>query len=264
MLPNNGAVQKHVLKRISNDNVPVSRSLLAHPGVYLLAAAPAMFGSLHATARDFEFPSATERILWRAATVTATASPFLGLLTIPLAQWTRSSGNAQSFVADCMRLLREYSWHEPDATWVDEVYDRLQRILVQDPKAKTSQTAYRDIFCPENDMDYAGKLLKLFERNPVLKFEDQTFLASLERLVRVLSGRHGSKKLSDEAAIPVWPRVNELPSRSNKGIISATGILYILFRIVLLGVAFSSRRHMPDWVYNETPWAKDIPTFGAK
>ncbi len=34
MPPNNGAVQEHVLKRIPNDNVPVSSSRLAHPGVY--------------------------------------------------------------------------------------------------------------------------------------------------------------------------------------------------------------------------------------
>ncbi len=163
-----------------------------------------------------------------------------------------------------MRLLREYSWLEPDATWVDDVYDRLQRILVQDLRAKTSQTAYRDIFCPRNGTDYAGKMLNFFERNPVLEFEDQTFLVSLGRLVQVLSGRHGSKKLSDEAAIPVWPRVKKLPSRSNKGTIYATGILYILSRIVLLGVAFSSRRHMPDGEHDETPWAKDIPTFAAK
>lgn len=70
---------------ILKDNVPVSRSRVAHLRVYHLAIASVVPAALHGIAWDFECPTAVERILWRAATVAVAARLLLGLLTSYLA-----------------------------------------------------------------------------------------------------------------------------------------------------------------------------------
>jgi len=95
---------------------------------------------MHAIAWHFEFPSTLERILWQTATVVAAGSPVLGLVTIPLAQLTISAGDSQLFMRNCLRLMREYSWHVSMKDPVNKAYEELEKIFAMpddtDPEAK--------------------------------------------------------------------------------------------------------------------------------
>lgn len=127
-------------ERIPNDNIPVSQNHVAHPGVFFLAFASGLFGAMHAIAWNFEFPSTVERTLWQMATVVAAGSPVVGLITIPFAQLTVSAGDPQLFMRNCLRLMREFSWHTPDKGQADNcqvnkrqvnrAYEELEKILV--------------------------------------------------------------------------------------------------------------------------------------
>ncbi|KAK6860490.1 hypothetical protein PG995_004126 [Apiospora arundinis] len=108
--------------RIPNDNVFISENQWGHPGIFLLALASALFGAIHAIAWDFEFPSVQEKMLWHVATIISVASPVVGLLLIPVTQWTFPSAHANAFIGNCLRLLREYSWHTQNKTAVNKVY----------------------------------------------------------------------------------------------------------------------------------------------
>jgi hypothetical protein len=56
-------VLEQTIKRIPNDNIPISDNSVAYPGVFLLAFTSGLFGAMHAIAWHFEFPSTMEKIL---------------------------------------------------------------------------------------------------------------------------------------------------------------------------------------------------------
>ena len=253
-----------VVDRIKNDNVPVVRDSSVHPAIFLLAFASGLFGAIHAIAWNFEFPTAGEKLYWRIATVVAAVSPVVGLITIPFAQVTVSSGDPQGFMADCLRLLREYSWHTHDKHEVDRVYDRLEQIY---KNSKTDdddvKTFYKDIFPPQ----FRNTFLSFITDNDSLR---KTLLVDLHpnifkqiRSLCDLMEDKGTKKLCETAKTNVFPRKNLLPKACNLLVLSLTTTLYCLARLSLLAISISSLRRMPQSVYSNTPWTRYIPSLGS-
>jgi hypothetical protein len=259
----------NVVDRIPNDNIPIVRNSSVHPGVFLLALSSGLFGAMHAIAWKFEFPTRVERILWRTATVIAAVSPMVGLITIPFAQLTVSSGNPQDFMADCLRLLREFSWHTPDKDVVDRAYNELEQIYIMDKTDDGAKRFYKSIFSEtENQPPQLGKqLLKFIESSEGLK---KTPLVDLHpdfikqfRSLCDLMEEKDAKKLCETAQTNVFPRKNLLPKAFNFLILSLTSTLYCLSRLSLLAISLSSLRRMPKSVYLNTPWTKYIPSLGS-
>lgn len=264
-------------ERIPNDNVPTSSSSMVHPAMPLLALASGLFGAMHAIAWNFEFPTAIEKILWRTATAVAAGSPVIGLIVVPFAQSTIPSGDPQRFMEDCLRLLREFSWHASDndisAAKVDQAYIRLEKIYIDNWKGDIGvprqEELYLDIFSdPGAQSPQLGRAMLKFLKGDgkptkgVLPDMHDDFHEDFELLCGLMMGR-GSEKLRNQARTNVFPRKNLLPKGVNLGILSLTSGLYCLARLSLLAIALSSLRLMPKSVYSNTPWTAYIPVVGA-
>lgn len=248
--------------RIPNDNIPIVQNTSAHPGVLLLALVSGLFGALHAIAWNFDFPTAIERRFWQMATVIATASPLVGLITIPLAQLTVSSGDPRAFMANCLRLLREFSWQSRNRDIVGEVekvYVKLEKVYLRE----TEDSLYREIFSPQtrNDLcDFIANCEAL--RKAPLDNPTDDFINQFKSLCDLMEER-GAKKLCDMAKTDTFPQKSRLPKEFNLLVLCITSGLYCLSRLSLLALSLSSLRRMPKSVYLNTPWPKFVPDFGS-
>jgi hypothetical protein len=222
---------------------------------------------MHAIAWHFEFPTAVERILWQTATVVAAGSPLVGLITIPLAQLTVPSGDSLGFMEDCLRLLREFSWHAPDEhrTLVDQAFERLEEIYMMDKTDDDSaKKLYKFIFSgPDNQSPQLGEQVFNFINNHDFKTNLHNDFAKNFKMLLDLMEERGTKRLCETARTNVFPRRNLLPKALNFCILSITSILYCLSRLSLLAIAVSSLRWMPESVYLDSSWTAYIPTFGS-
>ncbi|KAI8944878.1 hypothetical protein F4801DRAFT_598747 [Xylaria longipes] len=118
---------------------------------YVLTALTEVFGSIHAIAWNFEFPTFTEQILWRVATLISTAVPPLALLAIPLAQITELWGDSSNFRDTCLDVMREYSWHVNDNRPVQEGMKALREVC---GSLQTNEHIhYRDILGESDDSE---------------------------------------------------------------------------------------------------------------
>ncbi|KAK8040053.1 hypothetical protein PG993_008464 [Apiospora rasikravindrae] len=271
--------------RIPNDNIPISQNQWAHPGIFLLALTSALFGAMHAIAWNFEFPSALEKILWHVATIISAASPVAGLLLIPVAQLTVCSGDPHVFLGNCLRLVREASWHVYDkAPWhvydeiswrlhdkeaVQAVYKRLENIyLKQDPDREDAQVPYKEIFSGSPAASQLPRQMAIRKRGggdlgkEVLATFPKEFASDFCMLVRLMEEME-SKKLNDTAKTNVFPRKIWLPEWLNHFVLYSTSALYVVARLCILAVGLSSLRQMPASVYLNTPWTAYIPSVGS-
>ncbi|KAH8691557.1 hypothetical protein BGW36DRAFT_304654 [Talaromyces proteolyticus] len=228
------SLDKRYVDRVPNDNIPMSNNQVAHSGIFVLAFASGLFGAMHAIAWNFEFPTHVEQIIWRTATVMAAVSPVVGLIAIPLAQLTVSAGDPQAFMRNCLRLLREYSWHVADKVPVDQAHGDLENIYaLRDPDSKQARQWYKVIFAGDTPNPLGRQLVN--------------FLDQFKALLNLIDERK-SKKLNDSAKTNVFPQKNMLPRTLNVFIFYTTGLLL---------------RRMPDTVYLETPWTSFIPSLGS-
>lgn len=255
--------------RIPNDNIMMTESRVAHSSVLLLAFSSGLFGAMHAIAWHFEFPSTVEKILWQTATVIAAASPVVGLITIPFAQLTVAGGDPYLFARNCLRLMREYSWHVSDKGPVEESYRELEEVLAELKKPKS----YATIFSPTRDggrlvsdllefLEAQGRFSHLDTTEQTDLHRDSEFIKNFQTLDRVIRGE-ASKKMIESDRTDAFPQKNLLPPAFNLGVLYTTGFLYLLSRVSLLAVGLSSLRQMPDSVYVSTPWTGYIPTLGS-
>lgn len=93
--------------------------------------------------------------------------------------------------------------------------------------------------------------------------EPQVFKEQFKDLYQLLSGNCKLRKLIDTATTKAFPQKSLLSPAFNFGVLSVTGILYCLSRMLLLAIGFSSLRQMPKSVYVNTPWTAYIPTLGS-
>lgn len=252
--------------RIPNDNIPVYMGNNdVHPVVYLLALSSGLFGAIHAIAWHFEFPTEVERLLWQMATCISAASPVVGLIAVPISQFTKANGDPDLFAGNCLRVIQEYSWHTPNTPWVRTAIEDLE-----DAIAKAQPKRYSDIFCEAGekmlkDLQAYGDLKGRFEGLDPKIFalhSDELFIRNFQQLLNAVLGKE-TKKIEDAARVGVWPRQSLLPRGVNQGILYFTGFLYCAARLLLLAISISSIRKMPGSVYIVTDWTGYLPTFGA-
>jgi hypothetical protein len=245
------------LDRIHNDNIPKVAPQTTHYALYLLTVLTAGFGSIHAIAWNFEFPTSAERTLWRVATLVSTAVPPFALLAIPLSQILRPWGDSRDFMRTCLCVLREYSWHVTDK---EPVWDAMKKLEDAYDKIDSDKTHYQEIFRD----NFGQQLLSFIEKDWVSRESNHRevtddFLKKFKRLVEVLNMKAGPKKLSDEARTNIYPQRVLFTEPVNLAIVYATSIIYCLARLSIVGVAFSSLRRMPASVYTTT-WTRNIPS----
>ncbi|KUL81974.1 hypothetical protein ZTR_10712 [Talaromyces verruculosus] len=243
------------LDRIHNDNIPKVAPQTTHYALYLLTVLTAGFGSIHAIAWNFEFPTSAERTLWRIATLVSATVPPLALVAIPLSQILRPWGDSRDFMRTCLCVLREYSWHVTDKEPVRDATKKLEDIYDQ---IENDTTHYQEIFGD----NLGQQLLDFMEKDEIFRDHQEitgNFLKKFKQLVEILNLKAGPKKLSDEARTNIYPQRVLFTEPVNLAIIYTTSIMYCLARLSIVGVAFSSLRWMPDSVYTTT-WTRNIPS----
>lgn len=247
------------IDRIPNDNIPKVGLHRTHYGLYVLTIVAAGFGSIHAIAWNFEFPTLTEQILWRAATLISTVAPPAALLAIPLSQILRPWGDSHEFICTCLVVMREYGWHSVDTRTVQAAIE-----ILRDARDNPSRIKhFRDILGDGDNPDefLGGKLLEYIEDEENTTFRERLptdFLPKFTQLVEVLRGSSGSKRLFELSQTNIYPQRNLFSPWVNDGIIYITAVIYCLARLGIIGVAFSSLRWMPSSVYTVT-WTESIP-----
>ncbi|KAI0859165.1 hypothetical protein F4860DRAFT_484106 [Xylaria cubensis] len=247
------------LERVPNDNIPRTKQNETHYSLYVLTALTAAFGSIHAIAWNFEFPTSTEQTLWRVATLISTAVPPLALLAIPLSQVLEPWGDTCNFRDACLGVMREYSWYASDNRPAKEGMDILREVC--DNPDEVQHRHFRDILGEGDDPDFLGsKILEYIHQDQEVRTRlPKDFLSKFTQLVEILRGSSGSKRLWEAARTDTYPKRSLLSPLVNDGIIYITGIVYCLARLTVIGIAFSSLRKMPDSVYI-TPWTAYIPS----
>ncbi|KAK0671109.1 hypothetical protein QBC41DRAFT_316401 [Cercophora samala] len=273
-------------ERVPNDSIP-TRSLAigeTHTLTYVLAFTSAVFGSLHAIAWNFQFPTPLEAMLWKVGTILSVVVPPLGLLAIPVSQTTVWDGDPGEFLDSTIEILGRMVWDEAfDLSWeLRDQYNQIRRDLTRirhlhTPQPKTeSMVLYRTIFCPEKDessRDRDARLDTLLRYIEGIVDEKQTkdgskhpeserftpqYLQQSRILVDLMKGK-GTKKMVEEVAkTNVYPR-RTMHGAVNLTIVYFTGIVYCIARLMVVAVGLSSLRSMPDGVYVMT-WTKYIPS----
>jgi len=253
------------LDRIPNDNIPKYQQTTAHYALFVLAVLTAGFGSIHAIAWNFEFPTLVEKVLWRTATLISTLVPPLALLAIPISQITRQWGDSDEFILTCLHVMREYCWQFPDNKSV-----RLaMKSLAESHDGIEKVDHYKKIFHPENsnsNLESPGcKLRKFINDSGNSQGETSLdlpkhFQEQFGKLVDILH-KTEPKKLYEEARPELYPRkVWPLGQLINQAIIYASSAIYCIARLSIIALAFSSLRSMPKSVYTTT-WTGVIPSW---
>ncbi|KAI1274265.1 hypothetical protein F5Y07DRAFT_410441 [Xylaria sp. FL0933] len=246
------------LDRIPNDNIPRVKAHETHYALYILTILTAAFGSIHAIAWNFEFPTATELLLWRIATIISTALPPVTLLTVPLSQIIVPWGESGSFRDTCLHVMREYSWHTP----VQDAIKKLKQIC-NNPEDVNGHDYYQHILGHGHESeDFLGeKILKHVKENQQLRLRlPEDFLPKFANLIDILRGSPYTKRLRDAARTDIYPQRSLFSARINDGILYTTSIVYFIARLTIIGLAFSSLRRMPESVYTIT-WTQYIPSI---
>jgi hypothetical protein len=267
---NNMDRHHETIGRIPNDNIPMFQDGYTYTATILLAFVSAVFGSLHAIAWDFDFPTVAEKTIWHVCTILSITLPPLGLLGIPISQATHRQGDPREFLYASVQVLRELTWqlrnlghnHSAVANGVrfslEQIYDSH---LASDRSSRTSRVPYKYLMQPllwETMLNFVDKK-GLFHDRPDLDHLPPGYAQHLHRLVRLMNGE-GSKKMVEEIArTNVVPRA-ELPPAVNIGLVYVTMGLYCVARLTLIAVGLSSLRAMPELVYKST-WADYLPAI---
>jgi len=274
--PNN--VQNGILKRFKDDTIGHEPEQL--PVLLLLVVVMIPIGALHLFAWNFRFPTPPERILWRIATLVSMCIPIALLLIIWLVPIIVSSlittseqkHRRQLFITACLEAME-------DLEDSGEPYKQLKN---KEPKY------YSQIF-DKNDTKYIANLRALFVLDKrtftYSGSKDQEFLEIFDALIKHLDEdpapediKHPSGILENILEVLLLKNKNEGPITTDnfpnakqwkraklqhrllKYISPLVAAIYMIARICIIAVAFSSLRAMSDSVY-QTTFAKYFPSL---
>ncbi|OBT71817.1 hypothetical protein VF21_09385 [Pseudogymnoascus sp. 05NY08] len=259
------------MSRVPNDNIPIESAETAHTVIIVLAFLSAAFGSLHAIAWNLEFPTQAEQVLWRVATVLSITVPPLGLLGIPFSQGTLRRGSPREFMRHSMRVLRELVWCLADRGDKQEALRALQKLEkiynVQDTESSAARKDFKDILGVKMPSDPEQGLYKEMIRfvqeapstdHPSIDLP-HSYIQQLSQLVRLIDNIGSKRMIEQGTKTNVFPR-RDIPRVINLGLLYTTSSVYCIARLVLLSIAVSSLRYMPDAVYYST-WTRYIPSI---
>lgn len=116
-----------------------------------------------------------------------------------------------------------------------------------------------ELFNMKGDLEKTGDPEK--EAARLVNFPKE-FPAEFCQLVQLMDEKE-SKKLNATAKTNVFPRKTWLPEWINNLVLYLTSALYMLARVAILAVGFSSLRQMPASVYDNTPWTVYIHNIGG-
>jgi hypothetical protein len=220
----------------ADDRVPNDVWREEHEGLFatMLVISTVVFGAIHCAAWDFGFPTIQEKWLWRSCAISGLVLPLaVPLLVLPLRSRIRRLEMGTS------TLLHDYI--------KDQNYAKnLQRLVKENP-----DSSYRDWWMGLETRAIPfvpGNLLSSIDATYPKHAQPEYVRDAREDLQSLI------KKLRDQAYNPdklrSAQRFYQLPFV----------VIYLITRLIIIAIAFTSFRKAPRSVYKDT-WAAFIPTF---
>lgn len=269
----------------------------AYPVVWpLMAASCVVFGAFHCIAWNWQFPTDTERILWRATSVISTLSPLvpLAFTYFLIRRGTHALSHHQSEAAkEASKRLRPLqmlpNWIQllqtniDDQAWRgvfgEECYEETRKMIVA--HAATLHELRNHLSALNKELEqsrHANLLENIWESLVQLRstyesldggkgavYEDRSSgLESHERwILKALYDRCRSfdtwthRSQYKDSQKQLQRRIRRYSRPINIGF----GIVYAISRIILIGIMFSSLRAVPKGVYEVANWTRYLPSF---
>jgi len=261
----------------------------------LLMIAMIPVGGIHLLAWNFAFPTPAERILWRTASLLSMGLPVLLLLLIWVIPATaakflsrRSDGsvrdNARQFVLACITVMRDYDDEESETSGGRPFAEALEKLNGWDSgslhysqifketlshlerlkgKIRADEGARYSVYFQDFDKQF-GRLIDIIKSRGNSDAEENEEKKERTGLWRFLPGYHTDAEFRNVDRTDLFPRYTnkELSEPIRRPVLRyvfpmMAGI-YSVSRVIIIALAFSSFRAMPDSVY-ETAWTRYIP-----
>ncbi|KAF2258892.1 hypothetical protein CC78DRAFT_593531 [Lojkania enalia] len=235
--PNDGRIPT-VSGKIRNDNVPRRQWNESHYIVHVLAGLTVAIGCLHLIAWDFEYPTFCEKILWRVSCFSLIILPLAPVFVLPVvrkAVWKRAT---KSFFVRFLELAMQPPEH-----------------LTPGPLALRLQGLNR-FFLDQIGLDFYSNILDYpdgYDKETKKYLEEH--LEEAPRLEKVMKGKVARNYVDFADHITKFPT---LEFGLWAVLFYASFFLYTAARLIMIGLAFSTLRAMPDTLY-KTTWVDFIP-----
>jgi hypothetical protein len=267
------------LGRIHNGSIELSTGYM-QPIAFWLTTSVMLFGAIHLSAWNFIFPSSAERILWRTSSVAITILPVLLILNIFISSASHGlEEEAHEFENSILSLWEDYITSrspngipDPDLPpplpfgdkilLLNDLAFHIPRWLQRDREISAirhfiaeNSTTIEEQARRENFEWFLTEFQLLENETDNEEFRGgRVLLGKKWELVRMLKARNGTAfSLLERTAIYLGS------CRFGEYVLLAAGSLYIIFRLLIIMLSFTSLRAMPDTVY-DTTWAKNIPS----
>jgi hypothetical protein len=199
--------------------------------VTMLVISTVLFGAIHCAAWGFDFPTTQEKWLWRSCSVSGLGLPFMvPLMVLPL-RW-----QIRPLEMKIDTLASDYFKHA----------ELFQRLVTEKPDLK-------DLWLSSKEKGVPFRLLLSFRRAIEEAYPTETVRPEYVRAV--LEGPDSLQeelmKLADQRyKLATRRRFYQLPFI----------VIYLITRLVIIVIAFTSFRKAPRSIYKDT-WAAFIPIF---
>jgi hypothetical protein len=262
-------------QRIKNDNIARSRwggelwkdARTPHVFFDLLTLASVVIGCIHLMAWNFEFPTLTERTSWRIASLVSVGVPLIPLLAIVIdtrrPRYEDNDKNVSRFIGACLTAMKAFAAMKASDLSGNDVLPSSESIDILE-SALASKKHYREVF-QRWDAELCDEFLAYIKKNRRQLFVYRRFPKDFARLLVVIGDPLSNRpRFSEEAgSTDVFPAVKKEDRDYGRGplmliLLYASGIIYILSRLMIIALALSCLRAMPDTVY-VTTWARYIP-----
>ncbi|KAI1741359.1 hypothetical protein F4680DRAFT_416581 [Xylaria scruposa] len=243
--------------RIQNDDTWIEGNV---PLIYtIMAAFSFLFGGIHIIAWNFEFPSLAELMLWRASSLTSTILPLIIImLNLYLNYLTTTTDN--NLKLSCYEMLK--SLGEPPRYFYDTLMD-----LSSSLDAKGDRNAgFVNVILMANTFSKTPEKFKA-QLDRMLGYDSYRSLDEIEKHLGNTSRYWIPIKRRICSIIEIWEHYKSVKKRCetypkvSKFLTIGGSILYIISRLIILVLLFTSLRAVPKGVYDNTPWTRFLPSF---
>ncbi|KAI0550588.1 hypothetical protein F4679DRAFT_541912 [Xylaria curta] len=269
------------LDRVRNDETWIGGTV---PLIFnIMAVFSLVFGGIHLIAWNFEFPSRAELMLWRASSLTSTILPLIIIMPNLYLGYLATTHTDNKLISSLDEMVK--SQDKSPVEFLD-MLKRLYSILIDENK--------RNIFYARANSGLQALIRDLLEFHAL--WENHQATGSINRLgecfFRIVQRAsdtslneyenyiHENSIASDIwdpikhyicSLIRIWKPYDEEEKRLRTrrdcysilvALLTLSGsILYIISRLIILVLLFTSLRAVPKGVYDNTPWTRFLPSF---
>ena len=250
--------------RIHNGNFELSEGRM-QPISFWLVCTVMVFGSIHLSAWNFRFPTSAERILWRIGSIATTVLPLLFLLSSSISSASHAmEEELHRFENSIISLWEDYVAETPDAPPpIPSAHMLLGDLIFEVPgwtNKEENLAAFYDFVNKQANSEEGRTRAADFEWL-LAEIVGRSFESSRDFFHRHSSGRELTLRLRKRQGtqLSLLEKAALDDRQFGSSIFLVVGLIYVVFRLLIILLSFISLRAMPDTVYDST-WAKNLPS----